>query len=86
MVCVDGGNLRVVPFAEMRDPKTGRTRVRLVDVESLHYRVAAEYMTRLEQADLEDPEMLRRLSEAANTTPNDFRERYGHAARSRPSR
>ena len=86
LVCVDSGNIRAVPFTEIRDPETGRTRVRLVNVESLPYRAAAEYMIRLEQADLEDPEMLRRLSEAANTTPEDFRERYGRAARVRQPR
>jgi hypothetical protein len=35
-------------------------------------------MIRLEPQDFEDPEQLRRLAEAARTTPEEFRRRYGH--------
>ena len=37
-----------MPFEELLDPETGRTRVRLVDTEAEHYRVARDYMIRLE--------------------------------------
>ena len=42
MVCLESGHLRVLPFEEFRDPVTGRTRVRLVDIQSEHYQVARE--------------------------------------------
>ena len=46
IISIDGGHLRPLPFSEMMDPQTGRTRVRMVDVESESYRVAREYMIR----------------------------------------
>ena len=68
MVCLEGGQLRVLPFEQIRDPASGRTRVRYVDLGSEHYRVARQYMIRLNRRDLEDPEMLARLAAAANMT------------------
>lgn len=85
IVSTDGGSLRTVPFEDMRDPETGRTRVRLVDVGSLHYRVACEYMIRLEQEDLEDSQFLRQLSDVAGMTTEEFLKQYGDAARVTPA-
>jgi hypothetical protein len=34
-------------------------------------------MIRLDRGDLEDPEKLRRIAEAAGLTPDAFRDRYG---------
>ena len=79
LVCLDGGHLRAVPFEDLRDPDTGRTRVRLVDVDSLHYRVAVEYMIRLKKEDLRDPGMLHELSESAGMDSEDFQKRFGVA-------
>lgn len=76
MVCLADGRLRIIPFDEMRDPATGRTRTRLVDVTSEHYHVAREYMIRLEPRDLRDPQTLARLAAAARTTPQDFASRF----------
>ena len=46
IISLDGGHLRPLPFHEMMDPDSGRTRVRMVDIESEYYRVAREYMIR----------------------------------------
>lgn len=72
LVCLVGGNLRVLPFQDIRDPITGRTRTRTVDVQSEYYSVAREYMIRLERSDLENPEMRTRLAEAAKMAPEEF--------------
>ncbi len=79
MVCLIGGRLEILPFDELRDPATGRTKVRLVDIHSEHYRVAREYMIRLEKEDLEDPEMLAKLASAAKMTPEEFKSKFAHA-------
>ncbi len=78
MVCLVGGRLEILPFDELRDPVTGRTKVRLVDINSEHYRVAREYMIRLERKDLEDPEMLAKLAAAAKMTPEEFKAKFAH--------
>ena len=77
MVCLDGGRVRPVPFQDLMDPNTGRTRIRLVDIDTETYKVAHEYMIRLKQADLEDPEQVDRLAKAAGLSPEQFRERFG---------
>ncbi len=75
-VTLDGVNLRTLPFADLRDPATGRTKVRLVDVASEHYRVAHEYMIRLTPDDFSDSAQTQRLAEAAGMTPEAFRSEY----------
>jgi ATP-dependent phosphofructokinase / diphosphate-dependent phosphofructokinase len=72
MVCLEGGHIRVVPFDDLRDDSTGRVRVRLVDIQSEHYKVAREYMIRLEREDLENPEMRERLAGVAKMSADEF--------------
>lgn len=76
LLCPEDGRLRVMPFEELRDPATGRTRARVVDIESEHYRVAREYMIRLERRDLEDAEFLRELAAAGSMSPEDLVRRF----------
>ncbi len=76
-ICLDGDDLRVIPFDEIVDPETGRTRVRFVDITAPYYEVARSYMIRLQRSDLEDPEQLRRLAEAAKLSPGAFDETFG---------
>lgn len=76
MVTLQSGNLVPVPFEDMVDPKTNRTRIRHVDLGSYSYRVARAYMIRLERADLESPTMLTALAHEAKLTPHQFYERF----------
>src|SRR5213075_2578375 len=43
MVSMQGGQFVPVPFAELLDPKTGRAKVRLVDIHSARYAIARRY-------------------------------------------
>jgi ATP-dependent phosphofructokinase / diphosphate-dependent phosphofructokinase len=81
MITVQEGNLIGLPFGSFDDPETGRVRVRDVNIESMSYRVATEYMIRLEREDLDDPAKLASIAEAAGMTPDDFRARYEHITR-----
>ena len=80
MVTLVNGNLVPMDLSAMADPKTKRTRVRLVDVRSYMYQVARAYQIRLEKSDLENPARLAELAVQAKMTPDEFRERYLHAA------
>ena len=71
-----------LPFGSFSDPETGRVRIRLVNVKSGSYRVAREYMIRLDREDLEDPDSLRPIAEASGLTLEAFRDRYGYLAES----
>jgi len=54
--------------------------IRLVNVESSSYRVAREYMIRLDREDLTDPGKLGPMAAACGLTPEAFSDRYGYLA------
>jgi 6-phosphofructokinase 1 len=63
----------------LEDASTGRVRVRMVDVTTESYRVARNYMTRLEPGDLREP-YLSRLAAHTNLSASDFRKRFQDVA------
>lgn len=76
MVTLKEGNLVPVPFEDMVDPESNRTRIRFVDLNSYTYSVARAYMIRLEESDFASPTMLAALAADVGMTPHQFRERY----------
>ena len=76
MICMVDSELKAVPFEEMRDPKTGKTAIRTVDIDNLYYDVARRYMIRLEHSDLEDEELLALLANQASMRPDAFKRRF----------
>jgi 6-phosphofructokinase 1 len=78
MITIQEGQMVALPFGSFTDPETGRPRIREVNIKSGSYRVATEYMIRLEQEDLDDPKKLNPIAEAASMTPEAFRQRYGY--------
>jgi 6-phosphofructokinase 1 len=81
MVTIQNGNLVPVPFEDMVDPKTNRTRIRQVDLNSYSYSVARAYMIRTECADLESPDKLSPIAREARLSAEQFRQRYEPAIR-----
>jgi hypothetical protein len=65
-----------VPFDTMLDPETGRTKVRVVDLDSTRYAIARRYMIRVRRDDFENPEELERLASAAGVSADAFREMF----------
>jgi ATP-dependent phosphofructokinase / diphosphate-dependent phosphofructokinase len=55
LVALAGGRVTPIDFDQLLDPKTGRIRVRTVDVSTESYEVARSYMIRLEPQDFEEP-------------------------------
>jgi 6-phosphofructokinase 1 len=80
MVTRQSGNICPMPFSEMIDEQTNRTRVRKVDVHSDIYHVARAYMIRLETADLDDPVKLAKLAAVAKMGEAEFVQHYRRAA------
>ena len=83
MVCLQDGNLQPVPFGDLLDPETGRTRMRLVDLDSQTYRVARDYMIRLEVHDLEDQRSLELTAAAGGMSVDELRSVYGPSVHAR---
>lgn len=81
MVSIQGGKLVPIPFSEIRDPETGKTKVRLVDPRSSSFRVAKRYMIRLTPEDFDSEEQVSRLANAGRMTPEEFRERFERVAK-----
>ena len=70
------GRIEPVPFADIIDPKTNKTRVRGVDIQSDSYRNALALQERVTAADLADPKRLAAIAKAANLAPEGAAERY----------
>lgn len=78
LVSIQENHIVPIPFDQILDPATGKTEVRMVNISSIHYRIARKYMIRLDRKDLEDPAALGRLAALARLTPEEFRRRYEH--------
>jgi 6-phosphofructokinase 1 len=76
MVSIVNGTFSPIPFDDILDPATQRTRVRMVDVASESYRIARRYMIRLNRKDFEEPERLTRCAAVVGLTSEAFRERF----------
>lgn len=69
-------NNQTVPlyFDDLRDDETGKTKVRLVNTESMNYKIAKEFMIRLTEEDLNDPAM----ANAFKLTLDEFKDKYSY--------
>ena len=81
LVCRVGGKLEYLAFADLLDARTGRTLVRTVDVLTPYYKLAREYMIRLEREDFADADKLRQMAQAASSakhscSPEQLRDRF----------
>jgi 6-phosphofructokinase len=84
MISMQAGKFVPVPFAELLDPETGRTRIRLVDVNSTRYAIARRYMIRLRRDDFEDPHELARFAATCGMTLAEFRAEFGYLVETEP--
>jgi 6-phosphofructokinase 1 len=78
MITIQEDHMVPLSFGSFTDPATGRPQIREVNVRSGAYRVATEYMIRLEREDLDDPGRLEAIAGAAGMDAEEFRGRYGY--------
>ncbi len=76
MITREGHGIRPVPFEDVLDPETGRTRVRMLDPTSPSFELARALQVRLEPGDLENGRMLKLLGEATGKSADELRERW----------
>jgi len=76
MILFKDGKTTPIPFADLMDPKTGKTRIRTVDIHSEIYQTARRYMIRLNPDDLKG-DALKRLADTAKMSPDEFKKRFG---------
>ena len=83
LVCIVDGQLRYLKFEDLMDSKTNKTSVRPVDISKPAYKVAREYMIRLEREDFENPERLAKLARTASSREKPlateaFKRKFAH--------
>lgn len=72
MITIQDNQAVPLYFADITDPETGKTKVRRVNIDTVHYKIARGFMIRLEEEDLNDPG----LANAYKMSQEDFRQRY----------
>jgi len=84
MISIQGGRFVPIPFSDMIDVQTGRTRIRLVDVTSTRYAIARRYMIRVRKDDFEEPHELAKLAATARMSQDDFRREFEYLVANEP--
>ena len=85
MVSMQAGRFVPIPFKDMIDPKTGRTKTRLVDVDSTRYHIARRYMIRLRKDDFQDPHELAKFAATAGLTLEQFQREFEYLVEKEPA-
>lgn len=83
MIVFYEGHLKAVPFVELTEPETDKPKIRYVNTTSETYLVGRKYMIRLEKEDLEG-QQLKRLSQTAGMTEEEFKERFSYLLKQQP--
>jgi 6-phosphofructokinase 1 len=80
MVSLQGGNFVPIPFTQLIDPQTGRTRLRMVDIKSTRYAIARRYMIRLRRDDFDDAAILGKFGSVCSPkkSAEDFRREFAY--------
>ena len=78
MVSIQNGNFVPMYFKDIIDPKTLKTKIRMVDPASESFYIARRYMLRLNQADFDDPHELAKLAATAGISIEKFQQTFGY--------
>ncbi len=84
MISIQGGQFVPIPFADLIDARTGRARVRTVDINSTRYAIGRRYMIRLRRDDFEDPHELAKFAATVGLTLQDFRTQFEYLIEREP--
>jgi 6-phosphofructokinase 1 len=84
MISMQAGRFVPIPFSQMIDSASGRTKLRLVDVTSTRYGIARRYMIRLRRDDFDDPHELAKLAASAGVSLDDFRTQFEYLVLNEP--
>ncbi len=80
MVTLIGGKIEPLCFKDSIDDVTGKTKIRLVDVDTESYEVACEYMIKLNKDDFQNKESIEKYAKLSNRKPEAFVKKFGYLA------
>lgn len=78
MVALVGGKIKPIYFKDVIDLDTGKTMIRMVDINTESYEVARKYMIRLNKEDFANEETISSLAKVANLTTGEFVKKFGY--------
>ena len=84
MITIQDGHFKPIYFSELLDLETGKTRVRMVDINSDRYKIARRYMIRLRRDDFEDPHELAKFAATANISIDKLRSNFEYLVEDEP--
>jgi 6-phosphofructokinase 1 len=84
MVSMTQSAFRAIPFEELMDRRTGRMRVRMVDMSSDRYMIGRRYMLRLRKDDFEDPSETAKLASVLGLTIEQLTEQFAYLVENEP--
>jgi 6-phosphofructokinase 1 len=84
LVALVRGRFQAIPFDQMMDPRTGKMRVRMVNIQSDRYMIARRYMIRLRKDDFEDPTELAKLASACGLSIEQFEQQFAYLVEDEP--
>jgi ATP-dependent phosphofructokinase / diphosphate-dependent phosphofructokinase len=76
IITLQRGQIVPIPYEEMIDPETGRTEVRMVNINSFRYRSAYKFMTRLKPEHAQEERLFERMAALTNLSAEAFWKRY----------
>jgi 6-phosphofructokinase len=76
MITRQSQQIVALPFSDILDPKTGKTRVRMLDTETESFSMAQSLQTRLTPGDLVDGEMARSIEKVSQLKLGAINERF----------
>lgn len=78
MISIQGGKFIPIPFKDIMDTNTGKMRIRMVDTTSEYFKIAKEYMIRLDKNDFRTAHETARLATYANMTADEYKEAFSY--------
>jgi 6-phosphofructokinase 1 len=84
IITLQNNHIVPIPYDEMIDPETGRTEVRLVNIDSYRYQSSYKFMARLKPEHAGDREFFERLAALTNLSTEAFIQRFGYLAGAAP--
>jgi 6-phosphofructokinase len=81
IITLQRGRIVPIPYRDMIDPDTGRTEVRMVNINSFRCQSALKFMTRLKPEQFLDDQLMGRLAGLTDLSVKDFKERFGYLAK-----
>lgn len=76
MVSIQDGQFVPMYFKDILDKETGKTRIRMVEIQSMSYAIAKQYMIRLEGKDLHKQSFLDEMCKISGMSEEAFKSRF----------